>query len=530
MNSADSQSRPMTDPCSGPRVVVFGFSSPGQIELLARLAETRKWNVVHWIGSHPEAASVVARHFPRAQFQAKLDARANSFPASIPKAEWPVRDVGVIREMAHHDPVLHPVFLRQARTRGGLEQMAEYHEAITTWYCFVDHLSPDLLVYDNIPAHIYDYLPYLLCQKRGIPTLLLLRPMQVPGLIMPTNRFEQPPPRIANRYAEILSHDAHETVKLDHSWSEYFGRMAGDYEGAMYSSFARQYALDGKGEQLKLRGNVGSKLRDIARRALAGRPYRFQVRSLVYELRSMPRRYRLRRFYEKLASSPDYQKPYVFVPLHVQPERTSVPQGGIFGHQLLMVECLSRALPAGWELYVKEHPVQLYSRPASRNFRSPSFYRELARFKNVRLIPCRISARKLIDHSRAVASATSTACWEAIFQSRPALVFGDVFFTFFEGVFHVRTYSQCADALSKIEQGYEVDPDRLRAGLYAMQLESLPVPAVTAGWASRNTDSIGEARWNEWLALAEQQIDDAGRVRSRTDSEATHLAGVDRHQ
>jgi len=497
------------------RVVVFGFSTPALIDLLARLAEPRNWKIVYWIGSHPELEPLVKRKFPDAQFHAKLDARANRFPDTVPRSEWPVRDADIVREVAHHDPVLYSVFLRDARARSGLEQMAEYHEAITTWYCFLDYIAADILLYDNIPAHVYDYLPYLLSRTRVNTSLLLLRPMQVPGVIIPTNRFEDPPLPIAERYRAIVSDDDSLEEELNEKWRVFHDRMTSDYQSVMYSSFAKQYSVDKNSDRLKIRGNTAEKIRDIVRRICDGRPYRFQLRSLISELRSVPRRYRLRRSYESRTAEPDYSRPYVFVPLHVQPERTSVPQGGIFGHQLLMVEYLSRALPDGWVLYVKEHPVQLHSRPASRNFRTPAFYRELDRFSNVQLVPSRVSARKLIDHARAVASATSTACWEAIFQRKPALVFGHVFFTFFEGILPVTTFKQCTDALSRIEQGYKVDAVKVRAGLLAMQHAALPMPEVFGRTADGGMeDEEIERLWRDWLARAEDQIDASGMVRS----------------
>ncbi|MDZ7736224.1 MAG: hypothetical protein U5P41_09085 [Gammaproteobacteria bacterium] len=383
---------------------------------------------------------------------------AAGLPASIPFREWPVRDVDIIRRLARYYPVLYSVFLREARRPYGMDQMAEYYQSITFWHCFLKHVSPDLLVYNSIPAHIYDFLPDLLADDSDINTLLLLEPYHIAGTMTPTNRFEEHPKRIVSCYNRTLREGRHTGAELNDSWKAYYKRMTGTYEDVVYEDFKRRYVINHKSDRVKLKETILKKIYFI----LTGKRSKFFAKVLGRELQTMHRRWALRSYYHLRAVKPDYNAPYVFVPLHVQPERTSIPQGGVFGQQLLMIEMLSRALPEGWTLYVKEHPVQLYDRPVFKFFRTSAFYREILRFPNVQLVPARISARKLVDHCRAVASVTSTVCWEGLFQGKPALVFGHEWYSFCEGVFHIPDDNSCIDAMSRNTQdGYSSDQDRL---------------------------------------------------------------------
>ena len=465
------------------RVIVYDLATPKQATIIKHLCSIKSWQPTHWFGSVPEQMESILENCSEIDYFCKSDVLARRFPEHIPVNTWPRRDVEVIKELASFDPVLYPVFLREARKPYGMDQLAEYHEIITTWFHFIDYAKPDLLIFGHVPAHIYDYLPYLLCQQRGIPTLMLLRHHHVPGVIMPTNRFEEAPPRIAARYQDVINNTSAGDVGLNDNWQEYYKKMTGDYVGALYKSFSQRYQIDAKHDYVQLRDTIPRKFMDV----ITGRKSIFYARALAREILTLPRRWQLRRFYESRTIKPDFNVPYIFVPLHVQPERTSVPQGDIFGHQLLMIEILSKTLPEGWLLYVKEHPVQLYDRPVFKFFRTPAFYKELLKFPNVRLLPSRLTAYKLIQHSRAVAAVTSTTCWESLFRGKPAIIFGHVWFKFCEGVFHTPTVESCREAMAKIQAGYRVDNDKLRIGLRAIQDEGIKM-----GELSRVAEEIAE--------------------------------------
>jgi hypothetical protein len=120
--------------------------------------------------------------------------------------------------------------------------------------------------------------------------------------------------------------------------------------------------------------------------------------------------------------------PYVYFPLHLQPELTTSAVGGVYADQLLALEALSARMPEGHLIYVKENPKQ------TEKQRGPLFYKRLRALKNVRVVHLRESSSDLIRGSLSVATITGTAGWEALFHGKPVLVFGSAWYREFPGV------------------------------------------------------------------------------------------------
>lgn len=125
----------------------------------------------------------------------------------------------------------------------------------------------------------------------------------------------------------------------------------------------------------------------------------------------------------------NFELPYIYVPLHFQPEMTTSALGGIYYDQMLMIEHLHRILPSGWKILVKENPKQgVFARGAM-------FFHRLNRLQYVDMVPSDTSSSKLIRHSQIVATVTGTAAWEAVQIGKPAITFGQAFFNKVEGIY-----------------------------------------------------------------------------------------------
>jgi len=151
----------------------------------------------------------------------------------------------------------------------------------------------------------------------------------------------------------------------------------------------------------------------------------------------------------------DFKKPYVYFPLHYQPEATTSPLGGIYVDQILAIQTLAAALPEGWELYVKDHGVQLVVHHA--NFtpaRYPGFYARIASTPRVRLIPITTNTFKLIDSAKTTATIAGTAAWESLLRGKAALIFGYPWYMHAPGIFRVAGVEDCRRAFAKIMQGF----------------------------------------------------------------------------
>ena len=118
-------------------------------------------------------------------------------------------------------------------------------------------------------------------------------------------------------------------------------------------------------------------------------------------------------YYDAHAVEPDLMQPFVYFPLHYQPEASTVPMGA-YADQLLVAALLNAHLPEGVLIYIKEHP-----RAGGWLTRSPEYYAQLLAMKKVRLIARAVDTFLLREHCRAVATVTGSAGFEALFRGSP---------------------------------------------------------------------------------------------------------------
>jgi hypothetical protein len=134
---------------------------------------------------------------------------------------------------------------------------------------------------------------------------------------------------------------------------------------------------------------------------------------------------RLRPPFEPLPTRRD--RPYMLVPLHVQPESTIDAYGSAHVDQVDNIAMLARVLPATHEILVKEHP-------SAAGDRGGEYYRRLLAIPQVRLVHPHEDTFSLMRGAWLVVSVAGTACYEAGLLGVPAatmvpLFFGDLMIT-----------------------------------------------------------------------------------------------------
>ncbi len=118
---------------------------------------------------------------------------------------------------------------------------------------------------------------------------------------------------------------------------------------------------------------------------------------------------------------------YAYFPLHVTPEVSVSFYGRWYSNQLALIETISRSLPCGYKLYVKEHTYNYSSRPWY-------FRKEIRKFPNIRLISPHANSQEIIRDSSLIFTISSTTGWEAIIYQKPTIVFGDIYYAIFEEI------------------------------------------------------------------------------------------------
>lgn len=166
--------------------------------------------------------------------------------------------------------------------------------------------------------------------------------------------------------------------------------------------------------------------------------------------------------FKNVSSRPDLAHNYIYIPLHYQPERTTMPEGNVFNRQFLMVDLLDKSLPQDWHLYDKEHPSQFESELDGERERSGYNYKDLNALSNVELINLGMDPYKLIDNAEAMLTVTGTPGWESVVRGTPVMVFGNPWYRECPGVYHVEKESDIVDALSEIRNGIDITRDETR--------------------------------------------------------------------
>lgn len=147
--------------------------------------------------------------------------------------------------------------------------------------------------------------------------------------------------------------------------------------------------------------------------------------------------YRTRKYFQEKAcilyrdsiiKPADFSSKYVYFGLHLQPELTTSFYGGIYSDQLLAIEKLSAILPDDWIIYVKENPKQ------NLENRGRIFYERLNNIPKVQLVPMDTNTYDLIKHSQFNASITGTLLYESVCGGKPALMFGNYWYSRLPGV------------------------------------------------------------------------------------------------
>lgn len=160
-------------------------------------------------------------------------------------------------------------------------------------------------------------------------------------------------------------------------------------------------------------------------------------------------------FAEQLAEmehiEPELDRPFVYFPLHLQPEMTTSILGGIYRDQLMAIEATAAMLPEGHLIYVKENPKQ------DGRYRRPLFYHRLRRIPQVRMMPSHANTHELTGAAAYVATISGTVAWEAILMGQPALVFGDTWMQNLPGVTRYRPGLRHEDIVGDV-----VDHDALQ--------------------------------------------------------------------
>lgn len=414
----------------------------GMTEIVAGL-KRRGHEIAYWTG--PELSSEVDfSRFPGTIFHDYKDALFARPAPGVDVSGFTPPGAKLIVSFAELESEVLTMMSKLFENMQVNERKSLYYEYLEYWNGVLELLRPDAIFFSNVPHTVYDFVLYSLARRRKIKTVLF-EVTRVNARSIVVNDFEEgnAPLRAA------LAGDCGRR----HVLSELEPDVRAYYEAQAY--LIRHERPKDVADQLKRFSGWSVfriKLRSFWTTLTVHKDLSVFIKILTY----LPRRFgrNQRTEYNSVAAKPDFSKKFIYAALQYQPECSTSPLGGVFVDQLLMLKILSAALPSGWEIFVKEHPLQWKQRGSSYfSYRYRGYYDAVAALPNVRIVPTDSDNTALIDKSQCTAVVIGTAGWEALLRGKPALVFGHAWYSDCKGVFKVRDVEGARLAFEAAQKG-----------------------------------------------------------------------------
>lgn len=508
------------------KIFLCDFSSTEFIQVAAELKK-RGAEILYWTGFKEKFNEVSKdkQNYPQTIFHIILDAVRGMPPADIDDSEFSPPSCDLIREMLECESITLTMMNRMDFNNMPFVQKKHlYYKYLQYWDGVLKKFKPEAVIFGEVPHVVYNFVLYSLAKKYNILTVMFNTnhlwgwqninndyKIGDENLLREYKKIENEKhgpdelcPELRDYYKKVIDSEYDATPIYNKElksrtqrislflpkWRSVVGfckeggffRAVRDYFSSIYNSKKQPLSLDEK--------NDGG---------LAGLFYLWKIgkikNSFIKE-------------YIGLQVAPDFNKKYIYFPLHYQPERTTSPLGGFYADQLLTARTLAVSVPDDWLIYIKEHLSQ-WSKFNSRAhlWRYKNYYKELAKLKNVRLVPVETPSYDLINNAAAVATVTGTAGWEALSRSKPVLIFGYPWYMDCDGAFRINGVPECMAAISKIAAGFKPDSQKVLNFFIAFgktvvrtshQLQYQFYQNVTAEESIKN---ITEAIWGELIKI-----------------------------
>ena len=200
--------------------------------------------------------------------------------------------------------------------------------------------------------------------------------------------------------------------------------------------------------------NRSRNTRKIKKRNKVLYPDSFEHLKFYCRVESMRRKlYKNNKYFE----NPVKDEKYVYMPLHLIPESTTFVKAPFYVNELNIIEAVSKSLPIGWRLYVKEHQAMLGERGLE-------FYEKTNNLPNVRLVKINYyrDPKPLIINSQGVITITGTSAFEAALLGKPSIIFGDVPHSLISSISRVTSFEDLNKEIEKFKS-YEVNDDDIHS-------------------------------------------------------------------
>ncbi len=345
----------------------------------------------------------------------------------------------------------------------------KYYLHVKYWNQLLDDKKINLVLFMCTPHHVGEYILYALCKVKGIRVTLLYPQLSNGGILYHLGSdIESIGANVAKDYSK-LKESGLRTVELSEFMNGVVAntrcnRVIGQDEWKSKQKAARSLMYKEIGMKTVIRATGKVILNGLGIYKYNNKTFLKDQLKYIKRARRYERTMDHLKDYAKLAVKPVEGEKYIYFPLQMSPEASTMPVAGEFRHQLLSIELLSDAAKEfGLMVYVKEHWVQ-YNR-------DPGFYEKINNLDNVRLISLDCNSIDLIDGCEMVASQTGNCMFEAMLKGKPALSVGEG--NTFKGAPNIISVQDRTDIIRAIEdiRAGRITIDEKDVSLYLKALE-----------------------------------------------------------
>lgn len=414
------------------------------------------------------------------------DARLAVFPQNFGRIKKKPIDVNLLRTFAKNQAISYEMVSRYSlgKKDGSFEQRRKYlWELYRIWEGIFDELKPDVVISGSMPHRVFDDIIYVICKKKNIPFLSLDITSIKHLTYVSSSKFNK------SEIFKIAQSKGKNSKRISNETMEYYKFVRDapkNYQPFNISSNGRfvskTQATENNGKinsllkklpqpfrllVIFLKQLIMGKLTDSAATVFTfqdlsktSRPNAIKTNNLsilILTMKAWINVWQAKRWYLRNIEQPALDKPYIFFPANFQPERSTVPDAGLFYDFAVILQMLDKTLPKDCQLYFKEHPRTFLEPVARDNPRDIDFYLRIKEMcPRVKFINWDFDSNILIKNSTAVAMANGTTGWEAIARGKPVLTFGEYWYVHAKGVFQIASLQDLICAIDKIQSSPDV--------------------------------------------------------------------------
>jgi len=475
-------------------IIAWNNANPDYLTIMSGLEEAGH-EIVYWTGLCEEKFAENKKQFRNAIFHSHREAVFGIPPAGADEFGFDPPSEDLLKKLYETESHIPTILRNKFETKSDLEKKHLYHKYVQYWHGALLKYKPDLIIFALWPHAGYDFVLYSIAKLLNIKTIMF-EIVRIGDRLILINDFTVG--------SQLLKKELDENLKLKRNYK--IEELSPDIRD-FYKEQTSLVADNTPGDLKEMVSSVSGinkfkiKVKMVARSMADLTFFKKVFFFIVKKFKS-----NLKKEYTQLQTQPDFNKKYIYVALHYQPECSTNPLGGPFVDQILMVQILAASVPADWVIYVKEHPWQWKPRgTVYYSYRYENYYRELAGIPKVKLVPLKTDTFALINNAQAVATVTGTAGWEAVLRSKPALSFGHGWYRDCPGIFRVNSVESCKEIINRIISGSVLVKQQDIVN-YLGALDRVSFHGYFEDWAKSLSKLSGDARAKSMFSALNLEI------------------------